>query len=359
MKITDLYSEAVGLLKQLISTPSFSREERAAADIVQIFLADKGFASQRKNNNIWVRSRYFDTNKPTILLNSHLDTVKPSKAWTHDPFTPIVADGKLFGLGSNDAGASIVSLLAVFIFFAEQKDLPFNLIYAATAEEEDSGVNGIESITDDLGKIDLALIGEPTQMQMAIAEKGLMVLDCIAHGKAGHAGRNEGENAIYKAIKDIEWFQQYKFPKVSELIGAVKMSVTQISAGYQHNIVPDSCSFVVDVRTNELYSNKEIYKIIKEHVSCDVKALSFRLNSSHISIEHPIVQKGLKIGLTHFASPTTSDQAVLKYTSLKIGPGDSARSHSADEYIKLEEIKNGIETYIKLLDDLKIQSINI
>ena len=354
MNISELQTEAINLLKQLIQTPSFSRKERAAADIVQIYLADKGFATERKSNNTWVKSKYFNKTKPTILLNSHVDTVKPSKAWTHDPFSADEKDDNIYGLGSNDAGASVVSLLAAFLYFAEKPDLPYNLIYAATAEEENSGVNGIESIVGDLGKIDLAIIGEPTQMQMAIAEKGLMVLDCIAYGKAGHAGHNSGDNAIYKALTDIEWFRTYKFPKVSESVGEMKMTVTQISAGYQHNIVPDTCSFVVDVRTNEMYSNKEAYEIIKKHVSCEVKANSFRLNASHIPIEHPVVQKGLSIGRTYYASPTTSDQAVLKYTSLKIGPGDSKRSHTADEYIGIDEIKHGIEIYIKLLDGLQI-----
>jgi acetylornithine deacetylase len=263
-----------------------------------------------------------------------------------------VEDGKLYGLGSNDAGGALVTLLAVFVHFNDHENLPFNLIYAASAEEEVSGVNGLASILDDLGPIDLAIVGEPTKMQMAIAEKGLMVLDCTAHGKSGHAAREEGENALYKAIADIEKIRNYKFEKVSEVLGAVKMSVTVINAGAQHNVVPDVCTFVVDVRTNEFYSNQQAYEIIKQFVDSDVVARSMRLNSSGIPVSHPIVQRGIELGLSYYGSPTTSDQAVIPYPSIKIGPGDSARSHTADEFIYISEIEMGFRIYVDLLTNL-------
>lgn len=346
--------EYIQLLCRMIQTPSFSREEENVALLIRTFLQNKGISFFIKNNNTWAKNRYWQEGKPVILLNSHIDTVKPVKNWTKDPFGAEMDGDKLSGLGSNDAGASLVTLMAVFIHLNEQENLPFNLIFAASAEEEISGTNGMESLIDELGPIDLALVGEPTQMQMAIAEKGLMVLDCTASGKAGHAARNEGENALYKAIDDIQTLRRYRFEKVSEVLGEVKLSVTQINAGYQHNVVPDSCSFVVDVRTNEHYSNQQAYEIISQQIASEVKARSFKLNSSGIPVTHPIVQQGLALGLSYYGSPTTSDQAVMPFPSMKIGPGDSARSHTADEYILLSEIEQGFVIYLDLLKGIQI-----
>jgi acetylornithine deacetylase len=352
--IATLTSEAIDLLKKLIQTPSFSKEEDKTAHLIDDYLTIKGIKTLRRLNNVCAFSEDFDKNLPTILLNSHHDTVQPNKSYTLDPFSPIEKEGKLFGLGSNDAGGALVSLIATFLYYNQIENKPYNLILAATAEEEISGNNGVELMLPELGKIDLAIVGEPTQMQLAVAEKGLMVVDCTAKGKAGHAARNEGENAIYKAMKDIEWFKTYKFPKVSEMLGEVKMTITIINAGTQHNVVPDNCTFTVDIRPTDVHNNTEILSIIKENVSCEVKERSIRLNASSISIAHPIVQQGLRIGRTHYCSPTTSDQALMPFDSIKIGPGDSARSHTADEYIYLEEVKEGIELYIKLLDNLKL-----
>lgn len=348
-------SESLKVLQSLISTPSFSREEQGTAAVIKEFLDKNGVATSRLHNNIWAFNRHCHERLPTILINSHHDTVKPSDKWTRDPFKPVIEDGKLFGLGSNDAGGALVSLLFTFLHFYHNKDLPFNLIFAATAEEEISGSNGIESILPQIGKIDLGIVGEPTKMQMAVAEKGLMVLDCEAEGKSGHAAREEGENAIYKAMKDIEWFRTCHFPEKSDLLGDVKMSVTQISAGSQHNVVPDSCRFVVDVRTNEKYTNRQVFEFIQKGVSSKVTARSFRLNSSGIPLEHPAVQKGISMGLPWFGSPTLSDQALMNFPTIKIGPGDSARSHTADEFIYLQEIEDGIAVYIELLTGLKLE----
>jgi len=345
---------AIDLLSRLIATPSLSREEDKTAGIIESFLKEQGCTTFRKGNNVWVQSM-IDDQLPVILLNSHHDTVKPVTSWTRDPFTPTIEDGRLYGLGSNDAGASLVSLMMTFLHFAEQKNRRYNLIYAATAEEEITGVNGIALILDDLGPFDLAIVGEPTQMQMAVAEKGLMVLDCETVGKTGHAARNEGLNAIYLALEDIEWFRNFKFPKSSPLLGDVNMNVTVINAGYQHNIIPDSCKYVVDVRTNECYNNVKALGIIRENMKfSNVTPRSTHINSSSIPMYHPVVQRGLSLGLTAYGSPTTSDQARIPYTSIKIGPGDSARSHTADEYILLDEIQDGIEMYIRLLTDLVI-----
>jgi acetylornithine deacetylase len=346
--------KAIHLLKQLIATPSLSREEDQTATLISNFLKSEGASPQRKMNNIWASS-IISEELPTILLNSHHDTVKPSSSWSLDPFQSVEKDGKLYGLGSNDAGGPLVSLIATFLALKDDPNRPYNLILAATAEEEVSGKNGIESILPELGKLDLAIVGEPTQMQMAVAEKGLMVLDCKASGVSGHAARNEGVNAIYKAIQDIEWFRTFQFDLKSELLGPVKMSVTQINAGTQHNVVPDECSYVVDVRTNEFYRNEEALQVIKKFVkNSEVTPRSTRINSSFILLEHPFVQKGLSLGLTYYGSPTTSDQALIPCTSIKIGPGDSARSHTADEFIYIEEVERGIELYIKLLTGLKI-----
>ncbi|MEM8891831.1 MAG: M20 family metallo-hydrolase [Bacteroidota bacterium] len=349
----ELKQNAIELLKKLIETPSISREENVTANHIEKFLQDAGVKTHRKGNNVWAFNKVYIEGQTTLLLNSHHDTVKPNPSYTNDPFKAIVEEDKLYGLGSNDAGGCLVSLLATFLHFYERPDLPFNLIIAATAEEEISGANGIASILDELGRIDVAIVGEPTQMRMAIAEKGLMVLDCTVRGKAGHAAREEGINSIYKALSDIKWFQNYKFEQVSELLGPVKMSVTQVNSGTQHNVVPDTCKFVVDVRTNEFYSNEDAYKIISEEVSCMVKARSFRLNSSRIDLNHPLVRAGQSMGLEHFGSPTLSDQALIPFPSMKIGPGMSARSHTADEFVLLSEIEAGIETYIKLITRLE------
>jgi len=344
----------INLLKSLIATPSLSRNEQDAAGIIRQFLADSKLEFQSKLNNTWVRNRFWKEGFPVILLNSHIDTVKPSGGYTRDPFSPDVEDGILYGLGSNDAGGPLVTLLAVFMHFNVMENLPFNLIFAATAEEEISGLNGLVCILEELGAVDLAIVGEPTKMQMAIAEKGLMVLDCTAHGKSGHAAREEGENAIYKAIADIEKVRNYRFEKTSPILGSVKMSVTIINAGTQHNVVPDSCSFVVDVRTNEHYSNRQACEIITELIDSEVKPRSFRLNSSGIPIDHPIVQRGISLGLNYYGSPTTSDQAVIPFPSVKIGPGDSARSHTANEYILISELEEGLRIYVDLLTGLRL-----
>lgn len=346
-------NEAVALLHQLIAISSFSKEEHAAADFLERYIEIKGYVVSRKENNIWVLSPGFDSVRPTILLNSHIDTVKPVAGWTRDPFMPTIENGKLFGLGSNDAGASLVSLLHAF-FYLTQKQQNYNLIFAATAEEEISGKNGIENLLQELPKIDFAIVGEPTHMNLAVAEKGLMVIDCTVLGKSGHAARNEGENAIYKALENIIWFKNYKFDKISDLLGEVKMTVTQINAGTQHNVIPDKCTFVVDVRSNEMYSNEEILNEICSYVSCDVKARSTRLSSTATPLNHSIVKCAQDLNLNIFGSPTLSDQALMPFPSVKVGPGDSARSHTADEYILLDEIGEGIEIYIQLLDGLKI-----
>jgi acetylornithine deacetylase len=351
--IHTLQQDAIELLKQLIATPSFSREEDKTAVILQTFLGRHGLQIDCVKNNVYARYKHFDESKPTILLNSHHDTVKPNKHYTLDPFTPVEKDGKLFGLGSNDAGGPLVSLIATFLYFSKQKNTKYNLVLAATAEEEISGKDGIELVLPELGRIDCAIVGEPTQMQMAVAERGLMVLDCTAQGKAGHAARNEGENAIYKALSAIEWFRSYQFPKVSDLLGPVKMNVTVIETDNKaHNVVPAQCKFVVDTRVNELYTFEEVLEVIRENVPCEVIPRSTRLRSTGIALDHPLVKAGLALGRTCYGSPTTSDKALMPFPALKMGPGDSARSHTADEYIYIEEIKEGIELYIRLLEKI-------
>jgi acetylornithine deacetylase len=346
-----LKKEAIELLKKLISKPSFSKEEEFTAQIIFDFLKQKGVNTNRNRNNIWAKNQYYDRNKPTILLNSHHDTVKPNKGYTLDPYLPIINEGKLFGLGSNDAGGCLVSLIATFLYFFDCKDLTYNLILAATAEEENSGPNGVELVLPILGAIDFAIVGEPTLMQMAVAERGLLVLDCLAIGKAGHAARNEGENALYKAMRDIEWFRNFSFEKVSDLLGPVQTSITVIETENKaHNVVPAQCKFVVDVRVNELYSFEEVLEIIKQNVVSEVVPRSLRMRSSGISFQHPLVLAGLALGKSTYGSPTTSDKALMPFPALKIGPGDSARSHTSDEFIYLKEIENGIEEYIQLLD---------
>ncbi|RYE18317.1 MAG: M20/M25/M40 family metallo-hydrolase, partial [Sphingobacteriales bacterium] len=346
--IQHLSQQAVQLLQQLISIPSFSKEESRTADLLEQFLKQHDIEVHRKINNLWARNKHFDPAKPTILLNSHHDTVKPNSGYTRDPYDAKIEDGKLYGLGSNDAGGCLVSLIAVFLYFYEREGLKYNFCLATTAEEEISGVNGLELIIPELGKLAFGIVGEPTLMQLAIAEKGLMVLDCTTYGKAGHAAREEGENAIYKALADIEWFRNYKFPKESEVFGPVKMSVTIINAGSQHNVVPASCVFTVDVRVTDAYRNEEVLEIIRQHVSCEVKPRSIRLKPSSIDKGHPIVQAGIVLGRETYGSPTTSDQSLLDIPSLKVGPGDSARSHSADEYIFVDEIKDGIQLYVNM-----------
>lgn len=352
MELEQLYTDALKLLKQLIATPSFSKEENNTAEIIDTFLNAKEITTYSYLNNIWAKNKYFNESKPTIILNSHHDTVKPNKAYTLDPFTPIERDGKLYGLGSNDAGGCLVSLIATFIHYYNRQNLKYNIVLAASAEEEISGSNGIEILLPHLPKIAFGIVGEPTLMNMAVAEKGLLVLDCITHGRAGHAAREEGDNAIYKALKDIEWFRTYKYDKVSDLLGPMKMSVTIINAGSQHNVVPGECKFTADVRVNELYTLEEVLDIIKRNVSCDVQPRSSRLRSTSIALNHPLIQAGIELGRTYYGSPTTSDKALMNFPTLKMGPGDSARSHTADEFIYIDEIRNGIELYIKLLDKI-------
>lgn len=366
-----MLKDYITLLQSLIAVPSISREETEAADLLEGWMKEHGLEVHRKANNLWCENRPAQAGDHTILLNAHIDTVRPSASYTRDPFTPAIEDDTLYGLGSNDDGGSLVALLAAFMeIVGEDADGGSGLysgpgsysgsglysssrspriIFSATAEEEVSGKNGIELILSDLGPIDLGIMGEPTGMQMAIAERGLMVLDCMAHGKSGHAARNEGINAIYKALPDIDWFRNYQFPKVSPTLGPVKMTVTGIHAGTQHNVVPDTCTFMVDIRSNDCYRNIELLELIKQQVSCDVKERSTRLNSSGISLEHPFVKAGLAMGLTTFGSPTASNQTLVDFTTIKIGPGDSARSHTADEYIKISEIEQGIKIYYDLI----------
>ncbi len=351
--ISRLSEEAIELLRQLIQVQSFSREESGTADILAKFLAQHNIPTQRRGNNVWAVNQAFDPQKPVILLNSHHDTVKPGVAWTYPPFGAVLEGDKLTGLGSNDAGASAVSLLAIFRYFY-RRPTAFNLICAITAEEEISGANGIKSILPKLGKIDLGIVGEPTGMNAAVAEKGLLVLDGVARGRTGHAARNEGDNALYKALDDIAWLRKYQFPQVSELLGPVKITVTQISAGMQHNVVPDECRYVVDVRTNECYSNEEILAEIRANVQAEITPRSTHLQSSGLSLAHPIVRKAVAMGKTTYGSPTLSDQALMRFDTLKMGPGDSARSHAPDEYILLSEIRNAIADYITLLTDLTL-----
>ncbi len=348
-----LYPDAAGLLKELISVPSFSKEEDQTAGILCRYLGTRSVEHTRVGNNVFAMGRHFNSTKPTILLNSHHDTVKPNRGYTLDPFIPLEKEGKLFGLGSNDAGGALVSLIAAFIFFYEKQNLKYNLVLAATAEEEISGTGGIEYTLPYLPEINCAIVGEPTQMQMAVAERGLMVLDGVANGKAGHAAREEGENALYKAINDIEWFRNHKFSKVSELLGPVKMSVTVIETENKaHNVVPAQCRFIVDTRVNELYSFEEILEVIKSNVQSEIKPRSTRMRSTSIALDHPLVKAGLNLGRNYYGSPTTSDKALMPFPALKIGPGDSARSHTADEYIYIDELKKGVELYIQLLNQL-------
>jgi len=351
----ELYYQAVDLLKKLIATPSISSNEEGAALAIEEFISRQGIKPSRKGNNVWALSPYYDPLRPTLLLNSHIDTVRPTDAWTRDPFSPYVDDeGRMFGLGSNDAGASVVSLLAAFLHMAEA-ERTYNLIFLASCEEEVSGRNGIESVIPILPKVDVAIVGEPTGMRPAIAEKGLMVVDIEVDGKAGHAARDEGINAIYRAIPVIETLRGFRFPNESSILGPVKISVTQIEAGTQHNVVPALCRMVADVRTTDAYTNEETLRILRGAVpECRMTPRSTRLNPSSISQRHPIVRRLSMMGFEPFGSPTLSDQALMPWPSVKVGPGDSARSHSADEYIFLDEIREAIAIYVSLLTALPL-----
>ena len=346
-------SDAVQLLKKLIATPSVSRNEKDAADIMEQTIRSYGFEPQREANNLWIIDPHYDESRPTLLLNAHIDTVKPVASWSRDPFSPDVEDGVLYGLGSNDCGGGLCSLLQIFRLLTE-KPQSYNLIYLASAEEEVSGKDGITRALPLLPHIDLAIVGEPTGMNPAVAEKGLMVLDVIAHGKSGHAARNEGVNAIYEALDDMRWIRDYKFEKVSEFLGPTKMTLTVVNAGTQHNVIPDKCTMLVDIRTNEFYDNEEVYELIRQHLKSEVKAHSFRLKSSRIDPEHPLIRKCVAMGMKPFGSPTLSDQALMHFPSFKLGPGESSRSHSANEFIRISEIRDAIAKYETLLDGAAI-----
>lgn len=355
MNISEIKHSCIDLLQQLITIPSFSKEEDKTAACLFEFLSSRGIASQRIGNNIWCANQQFNTSIPTLLLNSHHDTVKPNPGYSRDPFLPQIQDGKLYGLGSNDAGGPLVSLIGAFLHFYGRRDLNFNLVLAATAEEEISGAGGIEKIWPSLPRIDFAIVGEPTRSEVAIAEKGLLVLDCMSRGKAGHAARDEGENAIYLAMKDIDWFRTFQFPKISPVLGKTKMSVTVIQAGQAHNQIPATCAFVVDIRVTDVYTLEEVLETVKRNVSATVTPRSMRLRSSGISEDHPLVRAAKASGRKLYGSPTTSDQALIPAPSVKMGPGDSARSHSADEFILLDEIDTGIDAYIHMVEALNDQ----
>jgi acetylornithine deacetylase len=340
-------NDAVELLKRLISIPSVSRDETAAADVFEQQVSAWGLPARRIGNNILIQEE-LNPHQPTLLLCAHIDTVKPVSTWTRDPFTPVVEDGRLYGLGANDCGGGLVSLLAVYRLL-RGLSLKYNLVYLASCEEEVSGEGGFRLALPELPPIDVAIVGEPTGMQPAIAEKGLMVIDGTAYGKSGHAARNEGVNAIYEALDDLVWLCDYRFKKESPLLGPTKMTVTVLNSGTQHNVIPDECHFVIDVRTNEYYQNEFLFAFLQKHVKSELKARSFRLSSSHIPMEHPLVQRCVEMGMTPFGSPTLSDQALMPFLSLKLGPGESSRSHTADEFICLSEIENAIQTYVQLL----------
>lgn len=353
---TLLKEQAIDLLKKLISTQSFSGEEGDTSKLIQQWFIDRNMEFEVQQHNIIARGKYFDPNKQTLLLNSHHDTVNPNKGYTRDPFSPDVEDGKLYGLGSNDAGGCLVSLLATFTYLYDKKDVAYNLVFVASAEEESSGPNGLNSVIPNIEKIDVAIVGEPTQMKLAVAEKGLLVIDGKSNGVSGHAAHGKPEdNAIYNLLEDMHWIKTYEFKEVSEALGKVKMTLTQIEAGRQHNVIPAHCEFVVDVRVNDCYSNQEVFEIIQKNLKSEVKARSFRMNSSSIPMEHPIVQSGLRMKREYYGSPTLSDQAVLSCPSLKMGPGDSLRSHTADEFIYLHEIEEGIDLYIELIEGIKVK----
>lgn len=347
---------ALRLLKRLIKTPSFSTEEEGTAQVISEWFEEQKISYHRVGNNLWAKNKFFEESKPTLLLNSHHDTVRPNSAYTRNPFQAEIEDGKLYGLGSNDAGGCLVSLLTCFAHFYNEKGLTYNLVMVASAEEENSGINGLNSVLPILPKIDVAIVGEPTLMNMAIAEKGLVVFDAKVIGTPGHAAHPNADNAIYKSIEVLNWFKNYRFKKISESLGEVKMTVTQINAGKQHNAIPAEVNLVVDVRVNDAYSNEEIAEILLYESPCDViKPRSLRLNSSSIPITHPLVQAGVEMGMKTYGSPTLSDQAALSCPSLKLGPGDSTRSHTADEFIYVREIEEGIEKYIELLNKIVLK----
>ena len=347
--------EQLELLKRLIATPSTTGSEQEVSAILKADMESHGYKPECIGLNLLCYGHSYDPAKPTILLNSHMDTVKPVAGWTKDPFTPTVEDGKLYGLGSNDDGAGLVSLLYAF-YELDSKPQSYNPLFLATVEEERNGQNGMKLAVQSLPKVDVAIIGEPTGMQPAVAEKGLMVLDFTVHGKAGHAARNEGINALYRATELIEKLRTISFDKVSDLLGPVKFTITMINAGTQHNVIPDTCTFTADVRTNELYSNHEVFDIISAMLPeyCEVKARSFNLNSSRIDVSHPIIRKAESMGMKPYGSPTLSDQAILTCSSFKLGPGQSARSHTADEYVTLLELEQAVPRYVELLDGLNI-----
>lgn len=349
MNQTELTESAITLLKELISIESFSKEEDKTAYAIQAWLAHYDIPTERDLNNIIAKNKFWDDSKPTLLLNSHHDTVKPNTAYTKDPFLPHIEDGKLYGLGSNDAGGPLVSLLATFVNYYNAEDLNHNILMVASAEEENAGENSLRGLLPKLPHIDVAIVGEPTLMQLAIAEKGLVVFDAVIKGTPSHAAHPNDDNSIYNSIKVLEWFKNYSFERSSEALGDVKMTVTQISAGSQHNVVPAQVDMVVDVRVNDAYSNKEIADLLKKDAPCELKERSLRLNSSKIDKNHPLVKSGIALGRTTYGSPTLSDQAALSCQSLKLGPGDSTRSHSANEFIYVHEIEEGIDLYIKIL----------
>ena len=353
MKKEGYTQEAVQLLRQLIATPRVSRDEHAAADIMEKWMDNAGMSPRREGNNVWAVAPDYDDSRPTLLLNAHIDTVKPVATWTRDPHSPDIDGDRLYGIGSNDCGSGLTTLLMVFDRLRHTRQ-HYNLAYLASAEEEVSGANGVSRALPLLPPIHLAVVGEPTGMQPAVAEKGLMVVDMVAHGKSGHAARGEGVNAIYEMLDDLRWVRDYRFERVSDLLGPTLMSVTVLQAGTQHSVVPDRCTAVIDVRTNEHYGNEEVFDIIRSHVHSEVKARSFRLRSSGIALDHPIVQRCLDMGMTPFGSPTLSDQALMPFASLKLGPGQSARSHSADEYILVSEMGDAFEKYLKILDGLRL-----
>ncbi len=351
--IGKLQKDALSLLQGLIQIQSFSREEDGTASLLFNWLTERSVDAQRDLHNIWAVNKYFDASKPTILLNSHHDTVKPNAAYTRDPFQASIEDGKLYGLGSNDAGGCLVGLLAAFLYFYEKENLSYNFVLAATAEEENSGEYGIAYMLPKLPIIDFAIVGEPTLLDLAIAEKGLVVFDGIVTGTPGHAAHTQNEyNPIFKAVADLQWLQNFRFPKVSDSLGAVKMTVSQINAGKQHNVVPAELHFVLDCRVNDCYSNEEVAAIIQENTNCDVQPRSLRLNSSRIDPAHPIVRAGIALGKKTYGSPTLSDQSRLTCQSLKLGPGDSLRSHSADEFIYVSEVEDGVAFYIEILNKI-------
>jgi len=350
MAIQDLTNDAISLLKKLIETQSFSSEEDKTALHIEDWFKRNSIDFERTKNNIWAVSKYFDKNKPTLLLNSHHDTVKPNSAYTNDPFKAFVEHGKLYGLGSNDAGGCLVSLIATFTYFYNQENLNYNLVIVASAEEESSGPDGLNSMLSIIPKIDVAIVGEPTLMNLAVAEKGLVVFDAVIEGTPSHAAHPNDNNAIYNSINALQWFKDFKFEKPSKALGDVKLTVTQISAGSQHNVVPGHVDLVIDVRVNDAYSNSEISEILQEKAPVTkITPRSLRLNSSSIPVEHDLVKAGIAMGRTTYGSPTLSDQAVLTCPSLKLGPGDSTRSHSANEFIYVNEIEEGVQLYIELL----------